>query len=260
MKQQEIHVNRTMVAHIDQVVGLSMRSLCARIGIPVNTFTHWTGQGTIRITELVTICNQFRIPFREFLCFGGEQERLRTADLIALPAEEFRPVVFRYERIRNCGKQAQPPMAVTLIAERMGISYSKFKKFYSLQQANNFTLDLFLQLCEVTGLPLTHFLDDDSYGHRSNQVLQPAKTVKVDRRVKEEAEEDSAARKLEQVLETNRRLLEQVKRMNRRIEQLEKRLEHAESLRNATTGTRRYGDDHHIDLMQAADSKDYPEK
>ena len=61
-------------------------------------------------------------------------------------------------------------------------------------------------------------------------------------------------------METNRKLLEQVRRMNRRIEQLEKRLEHAESLRNATAGTRRYVDDHHIDLMQAADSKDYPEK
>lgn len=217
--------NRTMITHINDVLGISMRSLCLSIDIPVNTFTHWTERGVIRIPELVRICNLYRIPFRCFLCFDGEEPRFRSANNLAVPAERFRPVVFHYERIKKCGRDCMPKMKVADITARMGICFNTFTKFYQEKDAVNFTIDYFLQLCEVTGLPMEYFLDDESYV--CEIVKQPVREEEADEDEKNNATQIAPKEQEEMVAllrEENELLKKQIKILQKRMDDMEKKL------------------------------------
>ena len=243
-------LNKVMISHINNVVGLSMRALCIKIGIPINTFTHWTDQGTIRVRDLVTVCNHFRIPFRAFLTYHGEEDRMKTVSSLAKSESDFHPVVFRYELIRTCGRCFKPVLPVTAIAERMGISFNKFKKFYTREEANNFTVDDFLCLCRVTNLPMSHFLDDPSWGSedKKDRMKVVNKRAKPSRKTEETIEDP-----LKALLEENRKLIEQVVRLADRVEQLEKKLENVATKHDLTRSVHRY-DTGQTELMQTGDN------
>lgn len=247
---KEVALNKLMIAHLPEVVGLSLRALCARLDLPVNTFKHWTSQGTIRVRDLVKVCNLFRIPFHAFLTLDGEEERYRTADTIAITEAKFRPVVFHYDHIRTCGRCCNPHLAVTEIASRMSISFNKFKKFYSEQQANNFTVDDFILLCQATGLQMSHFLDDPSWQleDKKEQTKVVNKRAKSSRK-KEETMEDP----LKALLAENRKLIEQVVRLADRVEQLEKKLENVATKHDITRSVHRY-DTGESEFMQTGDN------
>lgn len=258
--EKKVALNSVMVSHLSEVVGISMRELSSRMGMPNNTLTHWTEQGTIRVRDLVKLCNLFHIPFRAFLTFGDGQHQFRTATTIALPRSEFRQVVFHYDRIRTCGKFCQPTMALTSVASGMHISFNKFKKFYSEQEANNFTVDDFLRLCEVTGLPMEHFLDDpswDSQGLNSEKVsesLEKSKELQKSPKKSGKIQENLRSSEQEDVLiEENRKLREQVERLLGRVEQLEKKLDRVVTKEDLIRTTKRYSDTP-LDLLQTGDS------
>ena len=257
--REEVALNRVMVSHLSEVVGISMRALTSRMGVPNNTLTHWTDQGTIRVRDLVNLCNIFCIPFRQFLTFGGGQDQFRTATTIALPRSEFSQVVFHYDRIRTCGKFCQPTMSLTSVASGMHISFNKFKKFYSEQEAKNFTVDDFLRLCEVTGLPMTHFLDDPSFPEEeSNQEndaeinFESKKSLPNQDNHCPNQESLEKSNNIDQLIEENRKLREQVERLLGRVDQLERKLDNVATKHDITRSVHRYGSAH-SDYMQTGD-------
>lgn len=248
---EDVLLNKVMISHINNVVGLSMRALCIKIGIPINTFTHWTEQGTIRVRDLVTVCNHFRIPFRAFLTYHGEEDRMKTVSSLAKSESDFHPVVFRYELIRTCGRCFKPVLPVTDIAERMGISFNKFKKFYSREDANNFTVDDFLCLCRVTNLPMEYFLDDPSWDgqespEKSGLVSKsPEKTGLVPERPKKtdlDQERPKKPNEVKELLEENKKLREQLSKLIDRVEQLESKLDNVATKQDITRSVHRYRD------------------
>ena len=252
--EKKVAVNSVMVSHLSEVVGISMRELSSRMGMPNNTLTHWTEQGTIRVRDLVKLCNLFRIPFRAFLTFGDGQHQFRTATTIALPRSEFSQVVFHYDRIRTCGKFCQPTMALTAVASGMHISFNKFKKFYSEQEANNFTVDDFLRLCEVTGLPMTHFLDDTSYPEEESNQENGSEIKFQSRKSISNQESLEKSDHIEQLIEENRKLREQVERLLGRMEELENRLNNVATKQDITRSVHRYGGAQY-ELMQTGEGR-----
>lgn len=268
--QKKVALNRVMIGHLNEVVGLSMRALCHKMDIPVNTLTNWTKQGTIRVRDLVQLCNIFYIPFREFLTFNTEDDAYRTISSIAVPKEDFKKVVFRYERIRQCGRLCTPPMKMTDISDGMGISFNKLKKFYSEEEANNFTVDDFLLLCNVTRLPISYFLQDPSWsgddGYETSDSSQkeyislgvkegddnelaPNKSIgreEEESRSKEHSmllellEENRKLHKLmESLSEKNQQLSEQISRMSAQVEGLSDRIDKLESEQKVVSSAER---------------------
>ena len=268
--QKKVALNRVMIGHLNEVVGLSMRALCHKMDIPVNTLTNWTKQGTIRVRDLVQLCNIFHIPFREFLTFETEDDTYRTISSIAIPKEDFKRVVFRYERIRQCGRLCTPPMKMTDISDGMGISFNKLKKFYSEEEANNFTVDDFLLLCSVTRLPISYFLQDPSWmGDDGYETSYSSQEDHITHVVKEEdsnelapsrsigREEESSRSKehsmllelleenrklhklMESLSEKNQQLSEQISRMSAQVEGLSDRIDKLESERKVAASEER---------------------
>lgn len=201
------YFNKMLFDNLADVLGVTKKDVSNRVfGNDYQYFRRINDPGNLRLTELVAMCNTFRIPLSRFVSNSEPENVSREPSQYVIGEYGYLPIVFHPGHLKRIyGKNGfVPGLTRKEFCKSVGISESGFM-LWANPEDSKIPVNSILEMCNLYKLDLSHFVEDPNEGIPPVETETDAGTFS---RLAEELAE------LREIVAKNKKEIESLKREN----------------------------------------------